>query len=131
MKFKGICKKFGVAAMACFGIFAFTGCSSGITEEHYDKIMQELADIKEENNNLKDLISELEIAQLKDNAWQLYLNSRSNFLTNSNGARNNLTIETKVNDETFSKSSYYVNDSKKALITEIDDESKVAEIPAK
>ena len=97
-KTKNILKGVGVGALACFGLFAMTGCSIDLSQEQVDKIMytvdnsdkfmQDTLDLLEKQNNQLDM----------EQAWNLYKLAQTKLLLNDEKIMDNMKVSMELVD---------------------------------
>lgn len=70
-----------IALLLCGALLGITGCSSGVSQEEYDKVVQERDDFKEKYEWLKEQYAEDQVDNLK-NEIQSNIDSNNNNSTN-------------------------------------------------
>ncbi len=91
-KNKKILKGLGVGALACFGMFAMTGCSVDFSKDQVDKIMYTV------ENGDKFMQETMDLVQ-KEQAWDLYRLTQSKIFLNDNNVLDNFKIKMQTTDE--------------------------------
>ena len=87
--------------------------SNSTTTEGNGDLNNELEAIKQEQLIANDI---LKAQYQKEEAWQKYVTARSNYLTNTNGVRNNLVLDVDFAGYTFETSFYKRPDGKYAIL---------------
>lgn len=91
-KNKNILKGVGVGALACLGMFTFSGCSMDLSQEQIDKLMYAVDNSQQFMEDTLHLLENQNAKMDAEQAYKLYRLAYNNFYLNKDGARDNIKI---------------------------------------
>ena len=115
-KNKNILKGIGIGALACFGMFTFSGCSVELSQSQIDKLMYAVDNSQQFMDDALHLLENQNAKMDAEQAHKLCEYAYNKILLNQNGIRNNLVMKNYRDGELATTVTSYADENTDIII---------------